>query len=136
MTLRQLDRRVTTGINARGERDPRMPTRDATRWCSDRALLRTAEAVWDSDTGRTARDRQEQLHREGKIRRSEMKFAATVSLREALGPEWRAEVEGRSMAGLAGTARPTRFSEDARGLACWRMGADDHWYLVTCFPKP
>ena len=135
VTVRQLDRRVTSGVNARGRRE-KVPVRDATRWHSDDALIRTADAAWRSDAGRAARERQERKYRAGQLQRSEMKFTATVPLRDALGPEWRVQVEGRSVTAVAGASRPTRFPDGTRGFACWRMGEDGRWYLVTCFPKP
>lgn len=134
VTLRQLERRIVEGVNARGLRERRPPS-DATRWRSDRALVRSADAVWRSDDARAGRRRQVELYRQGRIRRADMRFSAVVPLRDALGPGWRDEVEGRSRE-PGGRTRPTRFSSTATVMAVWRVGADGRWHLVTCFPKP
>jgi hypothetical protein len=135
VTQRQLDRRVTQGINARGIREVR-PTQDATRWRSDEALVRTADAIWDSPAGRAARAKEEDKFRRGLLReRTDMRVQVSIPLETALGPDWRRSVEGRSLA-ANGRSRPTVFSVDARGFAYWQMGADNKWRLITCFPKP
>ncbi|TYB54742.1 hypothetical protein FXF51_46735 [Nonomuraea sp. PA05] len=132
VSLEQLDRRVLTQVNARGIKEERQ-VRDATRFCrSDGDLLRCADAVWNSAELREMKQRQEALYHAGRTDRP--KIFGEAALRDALGPDWRSRVDGRSLA-ADGRTRTTSFGDDATCFARWGLGDDGHWRLVTCFPK-
>ncbi|GAB3171921.1 hypothetical protein FHX75_1596 [Micromonospora palomenae] len=126
------ERRVRTGINARGVASLRIPEH-ATRWTSDRAVARAAEQVWRSPEAQRAVAEQNRARPHGGSPTT-MGFTARISLPEALGPNWRSMVAGhsRSPDGI----RTARFTDRSEAVAVWRMNDEGKWYLRTCYPYP
>lgn len=120
----QLEERVKTGVNARGQHGPMI--RHATRWQSAEAMVTAVDRLRNSD----------EFHR-GKANaeaRQVPQFEVRRPLSEVLGPEWRGDVYGQSRA-PDGT-RPCRWRSDSAAFALWRRQSDGRWHLYTCYPEP
>ena len=129
-TDKELERRAATGINARGRQEDFIPEH-ATRWQSDAACIVAADRAWHTPQARQARRDIEARLRAGQQARQG--FEARVSLRDALGPDWRNDVYGRSQA--SGGLQHSQWRADSQVVAVFRRQADGRWYLYTCYPE-
>lgn len=142
VTDAQLAQRALDGTDAR--MDPKHPERhhitqpppvNATRFESPAALVRAEAAAWESDTGRERRDAalaglpeqasSKELH--------DIQVKCVIPIEEALGPDWRDHVTGRSHASKG--QGETLFPPDSVVVTRWRLDGEGTWYCQTCFPS-
>jgi hypothetical protein len=64
----------------------------------------------------------------------EDKFEVTGRLSEVLGPNWRADVDGRTAA--SGGARESQWNDESLAVCRWRRQSDGRWHPLTCYPQP
>jgi hypothetical protein len=115
----QLALRARDGTTARGIR--LRPPPHATRWQSDEACIRAADSM-----GRSA-DAQAQR------RSGREEVVVRQQLRDAVGPDWRAHVYGRSHASLG--SQESRWPATSQAVGVWRRQDDGQYHLFTCYPE-
>lgn len=124
ITEEQIIRRADTGELPNGTKED-VP-RNATRWRSADAMVVAADGVAHSDEYKRKRAEAEA--------NGEKRFPVTRPLREVLGPNWRADVQGRTAASHG--AQATQWDDDSTVRTIWHRRSDGRWHPVTCFPQP
>jgi hypothetical protein len=125
-------RRAQTGVNMRGIPSQQRPS-NATRWTSDRAMVRALDGIERTHAYRRGRTSAESALARG-TPPGAVRFVVRVPLRDALGPGWRHEVAGHRA--TARGVEPSRFTDRSEVVAVWRAKPGGGWALHTCYPLP
>ncbi len=99
---------------------------NATKWQSADAMVIAADRLAHSDEFK-----RKLAHAEASgIKR----FPVNLPSEQALGPNWRADVYGRTTASHGTQA--SRWNDTSFVTGVWQRQSDGRWHLLTCFPQP
>ena len=117
------------------QRDSRVSHRvaDATRWTSERSLVRAVDGVERTQAFKSRMSAAEDALRRG-VPPETVRPVVRVPLHDALGPDWRSAVAGHR-ADATGV-RQTTFTRTAEVVAGYRARPGGGWRLHTCYPVP
>jgi hypothetical protein len=127
VTDQQLARRAATGELPGGGPGPRPA--NATRWRSGGTMVMAVDGLKASDEFR----RKKEEFAENPKNKQEA-FTVRRPLSEVLGPDWRAQVYGRTAA--SNGAQPTLWNAHSVAVCTWQKRSDGKWHPLTCYPEP
>jgi hypothetical protein len=98
----------------------------ATKWRSADAMVVAADGLAHSDEyKRKLADAQAN---------GTKRFTVTKPLSEVLGPGWRADVYGRTVASHG--VQASRWDDGSVAKCTWQRASDGRWHPLTCYPQP